>query len=124
MWAQGIIAILGIWLLASPDLIGYGGQPRVNNQIVGAWMATFSMVAISECLRAVRWVTLVLGIWLVSAPVVLDYPDERVFGSIAAGSTTILLALVRGTLSERFGGGWSALWRNAESVTGNRSRRV
>ncbi|MBA3754128.1 MAG: hypothetical protein H0X01_08345, partial [Nitrospira sp.] len=59
-------------------------------------------------------VNLVLGLWLVSAPVVLDYSNERAFGSIAAGITATLLALVRGTLSERFGGGWTALWRQAE----------
>lgn len=75
--AQGIIVILGIWLLASSDVMGYGGQARVSNQMVGACMATFGMIAISESMRAVRWVNLALGIWFVSAPFVLDYPDER-----------------------------------------------
>ncbi|MBA2487006.1 MAG: SPW repeat protein [Nitrospira sp.] len=115
MWAHGMTAVLGIWLLASPDLLGYGGQPRVNNQIVGAWMATLGMIAISECMREVRWVNLVLGLWLMSAPVILDYSNEWAFGSLAAGIIAILLALVRGTLSERFGGGWMVLWKHAES---------
>ncbi len=115
MWAHGMTAVLGIWLLVSPDLLGYGGQPRVNNQIVGAWMATLGMIAISECMREVRWVNLVLGLWLMSAPVILDYSHEWAFGSIAAGIIAILLALVRGTLSERFGGGWMVLWKHAES---------
>lgn len=114
MWAQGIIVILGVWLLASPDVMGYGGQVRVNHQVVGVWMATFGMIAISESMRAVRWVNLALGLWLVSAPFILDYPDERTSGSIIVGIAAMCLASVRGTLSERFGGGWTELWKQAE----------
>ena len=73
MWAQGMVVLLGIWLLASPDIMGYGGYARVNNQVVGVWMAAFGMIAISECLRAVRWANVALGVWLILAPFVLDY---------------------------------------------------
>jgi hypothetical protein len=114
VWAQAIIAILGVWLLVSPEVMGYGGQARVNNQAVGVWMAAFGMIALSESMRAVRWVNLALVIWLVSAPFVLDYPDERASGSIIAGIAAMGLASVRGKLSERFGGGWSELWKQAE----------
>jgi hypothetical protein len=114
VWAQGIIAILGVWLLASPEIMEYGGQARVNNQVVGVWMATFGMIALSESMRAMRWATLALGMWLVCAPFALDYPDERASGSIVAGIAAMGLASVRGKLSERFGGGWSELWKQSE----------
>lgn len=114
MWSHGIVVILGIWLLASPDIMDYGGQARTNNQVVSVWMATFGMIAVSESTRAVRWVNLALGIWLVIAPFILDYPDERAVGSIVVGIIAMGLASLRGTLSERFGGGWTELWRQAE----------
>jgi hypothetical protein len=114
VWAQGMTVLLGLWLLASPDLMEYGGPARINNQIVGVWMATFGMIAISECMREVRWVNAMLGVWLVAAPFVLNYPDERALGSIVAGVAGIVLAAVRSPLSDRFGGGWSALWKETE----------
>ncbi|MGZ8422446.1 MAG: SPW repeat domain-containing protein [Nitrospira sp.] len=120
MWAQSILILIGVWLMASPDVMGYGGPARANNQIVGVWMATFGMIAMSECTRAMRWVNLVLGTWLVMAPFWLDYPDERAFGSIALGVASVLLALVRSPISERFGGGWSALWNGNSTMNGDR----
>jgi hypothetical protein len=124
VWAQGITIVIGIWLVASPDLMGYGGSARVNNQIIGIWMATLSMVAISECLRAVRWANFVLGVWLILAPFVLDYLDGAASGSLVMGLAVMFLALIRGRMSERFDGGWSALWQKTgplpKGVRGNR----
>jgi len=82
----------------------------------GLWaqgiIVTLGMIAISEFMRAVCRVNLAFGIWLVSAPFVLDYV-ERASGSIVSGIAAMCLA-VQGTLSERFGGGWTELWRQAE----------
>lgn len=117
MWAQGITIVLGIWLVASPDFMGYGGPARVNNQIIGIWMAALSMVAISECLRAVRWANFVLGVWLILAPFVLDYLDGVASGSLVMGLAVMFLALIRGRISERFDGGWSVLWQKTGPLT-------
>ncbi len=114
MWALSITIVLGIWLAAAPDILGYGGLARANNQVVGVLLASFGMVALSECMRALRWANLILGLWLVVAPFVLDYRDERAVGSLAVGIAATVLAFVRGSLSERFGGGWSVLWKGAE----------
>ena len=35
MLAQLINAMLGIWLMAAPTILGYGGPARPNHQIVG-----------------------------------------------------------------------------------------
>ncbi len=113
MWPHLLTAAIGVWLLASPDILGYTGLARMNNQIIGAWMATFGLIAMSESVRAVRWGNAVLGLWLVCAPFMLDYPDERACGSIVTGIAAIALSCVRGTLSNRFGGGWIALWQAA-----------
>lgn len=114
MWAPAVTSMMGVWLAAAPDVMGYGGHARLSNQLVGVWMATFGAIAISECLRAVQWANLALGVWLVAAPFILEYPDERACGSIVVGIAAISLALVRAPLRERFGGGWTSLWRQAE----------
>ena len=114
MWAQAVITVLGVWLLAAPDVLNYSGPARLNNQIIGAWIATFGMIAMSESVRAVRWVNVGLGLWLVIAPFTWKYPNQQFWESILAGLTVMALACVRGYISERFGGGWRALWRPAE----------
>lgn len=113
MWPHFLTAITGVWLLASPDLLTYTGSARMNNQIVGAWVTTFGLIAMSESVRAVRWGNVALGAWLICTPFLLDYPDERAIGSIATGLVVIALSCIRGTLTSRFGGGWSVLWRAA-----------
>ena len=111
MWAHGAIAVIGMWLLAAPDVVGYEGPPRLNHQISGAWIATFGMVAMSESVRAVRWVNVGLGLWLVIAPFIWSYPHEQILASGIVGLTVMALGCVRGTVTEQFGGGWSTLWR-------------
>jgi hypothetical protein len=113
MWPHFLTAVIGVWLLASPGILGYTGSAQVNNQIVGAWIATFGLIAMAESVRAVRWANVVLGAWLICAPFMLEYADERAIGSIAMGLGTIALSCIRGTLSNRFGGGWSVLWHEA-----------
>lgn len=113
MWPHFLTAVIGVWLLASPDILGYSGSAQVNNQMVGAWIITFGLIAMSESVRAVRWGNTALGAWLICAPFILEYPDERAWGSIASGLGTIALSCIRGPLSNRFGGGWRILWRTA-----------
>ena len=115
MWAPLITALLGLWLLASPDVLRYGDPARTNDHVAGALMATFGTIAMSESTRPVRWVNLALGLWLIIAPILLNYPMSRGIASVLFGMAAILLATVRGRITERFGGGWKALWRNAES---------
>ncbi len=117
MWAHGTIAVIGMWLLAAPDLLGYDGPPRLNHQICGAWIATFGMVAMSESVRGVRWVNVGLGLWLVMAPLIWSYPSEQILANTIAGLTVMALACVRGTISERFGEGWRALWSSPERTS-------
>ncbi|GMV50574.1 MAG: hypothetical protein NBKEAIPA_02496 [Nitrospirae bacterium] len=111
MWPHVATSVIGVWLVASPDLLQYAGAARMNNQVVGAWMATFGLIAASESVRPIRWINVVLGTWLLVAPFLLAYPDERACGSLAAGIAAIALSLIRGAPSERFGGGWTALWK-------------
>ena len=113
MWPHFLAAVIGVWLLASPEILGYRGSAQVNNQVVGAWISTLGLIATAEAVRAVRWGNVVLGTWLICAPFMLDYPDERAIGSIAIGLATIALSCIRGPLTNRFGGGWSVLWRVA-----------
>lgn len=47
VWPHAATSAIGFWLLASPDLLQDAGTARMNNQIMGAWIVTFGLIAAS-----------------------------------------------------------------------------
>jgi SPW repeat len=115
MWAQFINIMLGIWLMAAPTILGYVGPARTNHRIVGPLAVSCAVIALWEVTRPVRWGNLVLGLWLVVAPWMLTDAWAASLNSTLVGLLLTAFALVRGTAGpQRFGGGWSALWRTTQ----------
>jgi hypothetical protein len=110
--------------MAAPDLLGYGGAARTNDHIVGPLIVTFAMIAISESVRSVRRVTSILGIWLILSPIVFDYSMLQTMHSLLIGILVVLMARMRGSLKERFGGGWTDLWRGRAALHQDRRRDI
>lgn len=118
MWAQLVSVALGLWLMASPAVLGYGDPARAADQIVGPIAASFAAIAISEVTRAVRRVNYLTGAWLLLAPWVLGYGLDgaglgATVNSLTVGLLLVGLATVHGTVTQRFGGGWAAVWSPA-----------
>lgn len=111
MWAQVINALLGIWLMAAPAVLGYGAAAATNDRIVGPIAASFAVIAWWQATRPTRWVNLPLGLWLLVAPFVLGYgATAPLVNSLAVGVVLAALAFVKGTVDTDFGGGWRAVW--------------
>lgn len=124
IWAQGVGLACGIWLMLSPGVLGYFGAARINDRVVGPFVATFACVAMWEATRALRWWNLPLAAWMVLAAFVLDYPPQ---GRVSVALTGVILgavSLVRGAIRHRFGGGWAALWRKDPYGVGPDAERV
>ena len=111
MWPRFINVLLGIWLTAAPDILRYDAPARTHDHIVGPLIITFAMIAMSESTRPVRWINVLLGNWLVIAPVIFDYSIAQALHSQALGIGIALTALVKGSMVERFDGGWTMVWR-------------
>jgi hypothetical protein len=107
-----VSALLGVWLMAAPAVLGYHGPERTSDRIVGPIVAALSIVAASAVMRALRWAVLPAAVWLVLAPWVLGYGGGAKLGSILVGLALAALAPVRGRVAGRFGGGWRALFRS------------
>lgn len=114
MWAQILSAILGIWLMAAPAVLGYIGPARTNDHIVGPVAAAFAIIAVWEVTRELRWVNLAIGAWLLIAPLVLSYPTVPTVNSLVVGVLLGALAFFKGDIHQRFGGGWSSLFGDNE----------
>ena len=112
MWSQIAMAIMGVWLMVAPGVFGFGKEIADNAHIVGPLIATFSIIATSECTRNVRLLNLPLAIWLLAAPLVLGYDnDVALMNDYAVAIVVIFLFLVKPRRKHRFGGGWPAVWR-------------
>ena len=109
MWARLVNVLLGLWLMAAPELVGYADPARAHDRIVGPLAASMAIIAITECVRPVRWANLLLGVWLLCAPWIVGYPRVALLNSMAVGLLMSGCALVRGRMTHRFGGGWAAL---------------
>ena len=110
MWARVLGAALGAWLMAAPDVLGYGGTAGVGDHVVGPIVVGSSVVAAWPVLRSLRWVGLPAGAWLLVAPWIFGY-----YGTVAmkngsvVGFLLVALALLGGEKGIRFGGGWRSL---------------
>jgi hypothetical protein len=113
MWAQIINMVLGVWVTAAPAVLGYGRPASMSDHIVGPLVATFACIAIWEVVRPVRWLNVPLGLWLVAAPWLLDHPPSGQLNSMLTGTAIAALSCFGRTIQQRFGGGWSVLWRKS-----------
>ena len=121
MWAQVISAILGIWLMASPAILGLSGDKTISNNahIVGPIIASFAIIAWWEVTQVVRHYNILPAIWLLLAPWVLNYDaTPAILNDMVVGATVLGLSFVRTKTEGAYGGGWSAIWkRNALHAT-------
>jgi hypothetical protein len=113
MWAQIVNAILGLWLMASPELLGFDNPVADNDHIVGPLISSFAIIAIWEATRVVRLYNVPLAIWLLIGPWLLGYEETGAsLNDMLVGLFVLILSFVKGKISQRFGGGWSAIWRS------------
>lgn len=112
MWSQIMMTLLGIWLMIAPAAFGLVKKIADNDRIIGPLIASFSIIAIWECTRNVRFVNIPLAIWLLLAPWIFDY--RNVTGTLndcAVAILIIALCFVKPARKHRFGGGWPAIWK-------------
>jgi hypothetical protein len=114
VWNQVVIILIGLWVMASPDMMGYSGPERTNHHIVGPLVVSFGMIALSQTTRSARWVNVVLGLWLIVAPFALSYSPLK---SSLVGTVVFGLSLIEGSRREQLGGGWTRLWKSPPDLT-------
>lgn len=123
MAARVVNMLLGIGLLAAPDLLGYEGPARVNHLIVGPIAASIAVMAMSEVLRELRWLNLALGAWLVFSPLLIPHDRLALGVGVISGMAMTALAIVRGPVRERLGGGWRAVVEPHDEREGGNDER-
>lgn len=106
---QSVAALVGVWLMFSPAVLGYGGGAASNDRIVGPVAASIAIMAFSEVLRGVRLVNVPLGGWLVLSAFLLPYPGLAAASPIVAGVILAALSIPGADTTHRYGAGWMEL---------------
>lgn len=110
MWPHMLVTILGLWLMASPEVVGLHRPAATSAWIVGPIVATFATVAWWGTTRVVRWWNMPAALWLLLAPWTIDHSTTAAINSLLCGALIACLSAVRGSIRHDFAGGWSALW--------------
>lgn len=77
-----------------------------SDHLVGLLVVTFSIIALAEVGRAIRFINLPLGAWLIVAPWLLDgiVSPLAIWNSVICGVLLIALAIPRGTVRNSYAG--------------------
>ena len=110
MWYQLASFALGLWLMAAPAVLGYGGVAAKNDQTFGPIIASFACIALWEVTRSWRRVNLLPAAWLLFAPWVLGYVWVATINSLLVGVAVAALSWPRGRMKHRMAGRWKAIW--------------
>ncbi|MGB3683960.1 MAG: vitamin K epoxide reductase family protein [Rubrobacteraceae bacterium] len=103
-WNLLVGTALGVWLMASPAVLGITGGAANSTSIVGALVATVALIALSEVGRSARFVNVLFGAWFVVMPFILDgSTTASTVSSVAVGVALVALSLPRGKIRETYG---------------------
>jgi hypothetical protein len=104
-----LTGLLGIWLMATPALLGNTDKVAAVNHLAGALIVTFSFIAMAEPLRGLRFLNMLLAIAVLASSWVLS---GGVFwgtvGNVVASLAVFGLSFPRGTVRESYGD-WNSL---------------
>lgn len=75
--ASGVNAVLGIWLIAAPFVLGYSAVTTAlyDDIVIGAGVLILAWIRAANPARMTwaSWTNLALGLWLASAPFLLGF---------------------------------------------------
>jgi hypothetical protein len=113
MWSQILLTLLGLWLMIAPALFDFSKRISDNAHITGPLIASFSIIAIWECTRNVRFLNVPLAAWMLVAPWILHYQNTTAtVNDCTVAALIIILSFVKPKRKYRFGGGWPAVWKD------------
>ncbi|OJU82272.1 MAG: hypothetical protein BGO10_05350 [Chlamydia sp. 32-24] len=102
-WNLMLSALLGAWMIYSVHMFSTN-LAASNDYILGALIITFSIIAMAEVTRSVRFINLLIGLWIFISTWVL--PGFSEFGEINQAIMGIILfhlSIPRGKILERYG---------------------
>jgi hypothetical protein len=106
------VCLLGAWLMFTRLIFGTEGAMANSDHLAGAFLITFSVLALADVARPMRFLNIPIGLWLLIAPWVLSGASAGAasVGSVLVGLLVIGLSVPRGPIHHRYAG-WNRLIR-------------
>jgi hypothetical protein len=103
-WTLAACTAAGVWIMASPGILGMQTMAANFNYVAGALAITVSVTSMAEVLRPARFFNVALGVAVAAAPWLLAgaTPAGR-WSNLLAGACLVVFSLRRGELRERYG---------------------
>jgi nucleoside-diphosphate-sugar epimerase len=103
-WTMAASTAIGVLLMFTRAIFDTTGTAAASDHIVGSLVVTFSIMALSEVGRPLRFVNAVFGAWLIVAPLLLSgFSGIAMAASVIAGISLIALSLPRGPIKSSYG---------------------
>ncbi|SFH55842.1 Nucleoside-diphosphate-sugar epimerase [Nitrosospira sp. Nsp14] len=103
-WTMMASMAIGIALMFTRIIFDTSDAAADSDHVIGSLVVTFSIMALSEVGRPLRFANIILGAWLIAAPVLLsEYSSPAAAASVIGGVLLILLALPLGPIESRYG---------------------
>ena len=103
-WNLVVISAVGVWIMASPGVLGYSGTLADSSHIVGALVVTFAVISMSEVTRSVRFIHILFGLWIIAAPWILGTDQDMAkWNGVISGIVMIALVWPKGKVEDKRG---------------------
>lgn len=110
-WQDPVNIVLGLWLIASPWVLGYSADASASSNavIIGIVVAVLAALELFNVTAWEEWVNFILGIWLVISPWALRFSGDRpaVSNDVILGIVIAVLAIWALGTDRDIGGWWS-----------------
>ncbi len=103
-WNLTLTTLLGIWLMIVPSVVELKKGAQDNDFVVGALVITFSLIAMAEVVRTLRFLVTLLAIWSLVSQFFFDNSSlASLLIHILTAVALILFSLPRGKIREQYG---------------------
>ena len=109
MRRQGVSACLGLWLMAAPAVLGYGGLAANASWVIGPLLASTAFLASFAIARPLRWANPLLGALLVGVTLFATDFAATVNAVVVGVAVTSLALRTPRAATNQYGGGWASL---------------
>jgi uncharacterized membrane protein len=105
-WTLLLSILVGVWLTFTRLSFNTSGAMANSDHLIGALVVTFSIMALAEVGRAIRFINVPFGIWLIAAPWLLGgaAPPLAAWNGVICGVLVMALAIPRGEIRNSYAG--------------------
>ena len=103
-WNLLLAVAIGLWWMFYPGNYGVTGAAANNFTTLGALVITFSIMAMAEVGRAIRFINILFALWLIIAIFLINAVSANaLWNAIISGVILIAISFPKGKIREKYG---------------------